>query len=124
MNKAMSAVPGRVTMCLAAVAVAAASVLGNAMPAVADTPPTLGVVIVGSGAVTSEPAGIACPGKCTATFAVGTSVALVPKSKIGSKFLRWGGSCTGSGACTVKMSSLTAVAAQLPGSCSLAGTCQ
>jgi len=82
------------------------------MPAVATTSPTLVVVVVGSGGVTSQPAGIACPGKCTATFPAGTSVALTPKPKSGSTFLRWGGSCTGAGGCKVKVSSLTAVAAQ------------
>jgi hypothetical protein len=102
----------RATRCLAGVAVAAASLLGAAMPAVAVTTPTLGVVVVGSGQVTSQPPGINCPGKCTATFAMGTSVALVPKPKNGSEFLGWGGSCTGTGACTVKMSSLAAVAAE------------
>jgi hypothetical protein len=82
------------------------------MPAVAATPPTLVVVILESGGVTSQPAGIACPGKCTATFAAGTSVLLTPEPKNGSTFLRWGGSCTGTGTCRVNVSSLTAVAAQ------------
>jgi trimeric autotransporter adhesin len=85
---------------------------GAAIPAVAATPPTLVVVIVGSGGVTSQPAGIACPGKCTATFAAATSVVLTPVPKNGSTFLRWGGSCTGADTCKVNVSSLTAVAAQ------------
>ena len=102
----------RATRCVAGVVVAAVSLLGVAMPAVAATLPTLAVVVLGSGAVTSQPAGIACPGKCTATFAAGTSVLLTPQSKNGSTFLRWGGSCTGTGACRVKVSALTAVAAQ------------
>jgi len=42
-------------------------------------------------------------------------VLLTPESKHGSTFLRWGGSCTGTGACTVKVSALTAVAAQFVG---------
>ena len=45
----------RATRCLGGVAVAAASMLGSAVPAVASTAPTLGVVIVGSGRVTSQP---------------------------------------------------------------------
>ena len=102
----------RATRCVAGVVVAAVSLLGVAMPAVAATLPTLAVVVLGSGAVISQPAGIACPGKCTATFAAGTSVLLTPQSKNGSTFLRWGGSCTGTGACRVKVSVLTAVAAQ------------
>jgi hypothetical protein len=98
--------------CVTGVAVAAVSMLAAAMPAAAATLPTLTVVVLGSGAVTSQPAGIACPGKCTATFAAGTSVLLTPQSKNGSTFLRWGGPCTGTGACRVKVSALTAVAAQ------------
>jgi hypothetical protein len=82
------------------------------MPAVAATQPMLTVVILGSGSVTSQPAGIVCPGKCTATFAAVTSVILTPESKNDSTFLRWGGSCTGSGACRVNVAALTAVAAQ------------
>jgi hypothetical protein len=102
----------RATRYVAGVVVATASLLGATMPAVAATSPTLGVVIVGSGRVTSQPSGIVCPGKCTATFAVGTSVVLTPQPKNGSTFLGWGGACTGTGVCKVSVSTLTAVAAQ------------
>jgi trimeric autotransporter adhesin len=78
----------------------------------ASVRPTLVVVILGRGSVGSKPAGISCPGKCTATFPAGTSVLLTPKSKSGSPFLRWGGSCVGTRACRVKVSALSAVAAQ------------
>ena len=105
----------RATRCFAGVGVTAALVFGAVMPAVAATPPTLGVVIVGSGRVTSQPTGIVCPGKCTATFVAGTRVVLTPKPENGSTFLRWGGACTGTAACTVTMTSLTAVAAQFVG---------
>ena len=73
--------------------------------------PTLVVVVVGKGRVTSNPAGISCPGKCSATFASGTRVLLTPTAKKGSRFLRWGGNCTGRGACRVKVTALSAVAA-------------
>ena len=66
--------------------------------------------------VTSAPAGISCPGKCAATFAAGSRVLLTPKSKGGSRFLRWGGDCTGAGACRVRVSALAAVAAEFVGS--------
>ena len=105
----------RARMCFAALAIAALALPGTALSAPPVTPPTLAVVILGTGGVASQPAGIACPGKCTATFAAGTSVLLTPASKHGSTFLRWGGSCTGTGACTVKVSALTAVAAQFVG---------
>jgi hypothetical protein len=101
----------RATRCFAGAVVAAASLLGVALPSAAAAP-TLVVVILGNGGVVSKPAGISCPGACTATFAAGTSVVLIATPKTGSTFLRWGGPCTGSGACTVKVSSLTAVAAQ------------
>jgi len=106
--------PGRrwATKYFAGVLVTAVSLLGIAMPAVAATPPTLTVVVLGSGTVMSQPAGITCPGTCIATFAAGTTVRLSAGSKNGSKFLGWGGSCTGTGACTVKVSTLTAVAAK------------
>ncbi len=101
--------------CFVGSVVTAASLLGVAMPAVAAASPTLTVVVLGSGVVSSQPAGIVCPGRCTATFAAGASVTLTPKPKGGSTFLRWGGSCAGSGACTVTVSALNAVAAQFVG---------
>ena len=78
--------------------------------------PTLAVVVVGGGRVTSAPAGISCPGKCSAAFAAGSRVLLTPKAKGGSRFLRWGGNCTGAGACRVRVSALAAVAAEFVGS--------
>ena len=78
--------------------------------------PTLAVVVVGGGRVTSAPAGISCPGKCAAAFAAGSRVLLTPTSKGGSRFLRWGGDCTGARACRVRVSGLAAVAAQFVGS--------
>ncbi|HTT91049.1 MAG TPA: hypothetical protein VMF65_15955, partial [Acidimicrobiales bacterium] len=102
----------RATNYFAGVVIAAVSVLGIAMPVVAATPATVTVVVLGNGTVTSKPPGISCPGTCTATFAAGTSVQFVPGSKNGSKFLGWGGSCAGAGACTARVSGLTAVAAR------------
>ena len=78
--------------------------------------PTLAVVVVGGGRVTSAPAGISCPGRCSAAFAAGSRVLLTPTSKRGSRFLRWGGDCAGAGACRVRVSGLAAVAAQFVGS--------
>jgi hypothetical protein len=73
---------------------------------------TVAVVVLGAGGVTSTPAGISCPGRCAATFPAGTRVRLVPRGRNGAAFQRWGGSCAGAGACTVKPSALAAVAAQ------------
>jgi hypothetical protein len=110
--RAPSAARRRVTRYIAGVVVAAGVLSGTAVPAVAATSPTLGVVVVGSGMVTSQPAGIDCPGKCIATFAAGTSVTLTGHRESGSTFLGWGGSCTGSAVCVLKVSALSAVAAQ------------
>ena len=49
----------------------------------------------GGGRVTSVPAGIDCPGTCTAAFATGTAVALTPAPAAGSRFARFGGACSG-----------------------------
>jgi|GEM_PF-2797139 len=102
---------------VAVAAVAAIGVLGGAGGAAigAAAKPTLAVAVVGGGSVRSKPAGIACPGKCLATFAAGSRVLLTQKARTGSRFLRWGGDCTGAGACRVKVSALAAVAAQFVG---------
>lgn len=105
----------RLWLCMSVAAVAAVAVTGASGGGTAAAKPTLAVVIVGSGRVTSKPAGISCPGKCSATFAAGSRVLLTPKAKTGSRFLRWGGNCTGAGACKVKVSALAAVAAQFVG---------
>ena len=58
----------------------------------------------GSGTVTSDPAGIACPGDCTEAYAQGTSVTLTPTVASGSIFRSWnGGGCSGTGNCVVTM---------------------
>jgi hypothetical protein len=55
----------------------------------------------GSGTVTSTPAGIACGGSCTATFADPTSVTLTAAPAAGSTFSGWSGACSGTGPCIV-----------------------
>ena len=64
---------------------------------------TLAVALNGSGSgrVTSAPGGLDCPGACTLTVKQGTAITLTPAADGGSTFLGWGGSCTGSGVCTV-----------------------
>jgi Divergent InlB B-repeat domain len=86
---------------------------GIAAPAAAAATERLAVAVVGLGTVTSSPAGISCPGRCTATFAGGTTVVLTETSHKGSKFVQWGGACAGAVTCRVKLtSSLVSVAAQ------------
>jgi hypothetical protein len=69
----------------------------------------------GSGTVTSSPAGINCGGTCAADFAPGTSVTLTATTGSGATFGGWGGSCTGTGACTVSMTSAKTVTATFNG---------
>ncbi|QOX78503.1 RHS repeat protein [Trichlorobacter lovleyi] len=58
----------------------------------------------GGGSVTSSPAGIACTsGTCTAEYANGTAVTLIPAADTSSAFTAWSGNCTGSSNCTVSM---------------------
>ena len=102
----------------AAGAIAATGALGSSGSVATGTAavkPTLAVVVIGGGRVASKPAGISCPGKCKATFKAGTRVVLTPTAKKGSRFLRWGGNCSGTRACRVKVSALSAVAAQFVG---------
>ncbi len=88
------------------------SFLVAAPPAIAATPSTLAVVVVGPGTVTSTPAGISCPAKCSASFSSGTTVTVTAKTANGSHLMRWGGACSGAGACIVNASGLDVVGAQ------------
>ncbi|GEM_PF-2345965 len=70
-------------------------------------------VAIGSGNVTSAPAGIVCSsGTCTAPFPLNTVVTLTPTPSAGWAFRRWAGDCTGSGACSVTMSQPHAIGAE------------
>jgi Bacterial Ig-like domain (group 3)/Divergent InlB B-repeat domain len=65
----------------------------------------------GSGTVASTPAGINCPGTCSANFASGTMVTLTAAPAAGSTFAGWSGACSGTGSCSVTMNSAQAVTA-------------
>ena len=71
----------------------------------------LTTTIVGSGSVSSSPAGIACPPTCTASYASGTVVALTPTPGAGYIFTGWSGACTGTGGCSVTMNAAEGVTA-------------
>jgi len=65
----------------------------------------------GTGTVTSTPAGISCPGTCSASFPANSQVALTA-TPIGSySFSGWSGSCTGTSACSVTMAANESVTA-------------
>ena len=102
----------RTRAALVAVTAGSLPLLVGAPPAVAATPSTLAVVVVGPGTVASTPAGISCPAKCSASFASGTTVTVSAKTAHGSHLLRWGGACSGTGACIVNASGLDVVGAQ------------
>jgi len=58
----------------------------------------------GGGSVTSDPGGIACTsGTCTASYASGTAVTLIPAPNGSSAFTAWSGACSGGSNCTVSM---------------------
>lgn len=60
----------------------------------------------GSGSVTSNPGGINCiSGTCSASFAAGSSVTLMPRANVDSIFAGWTGDCgsAGKGDCTASM---------------------
>lgn len=70
---------------------------------VVPTTSTLNVNVTGTGSVASSPAGISCPGTCTAEFNDASSVSLTPTPGAGFVFSSWSGACTGSAACNVTM---------------------
>jgi len=67
---------------------------------------------LGTGTVTSSPAGINCGATCSASYASGTAVTLTATPAAGSTFAGWSGACSGtSSTCTVSMSAASAVTA-------------
>ena len=65
----------------------------------------LSVTGVGTGSVTSDPAGLSCTSSCSADYPDGTSVTLTATPGYGQRFVGWSGSgCSGTGTCTVSMS--------------------
>jgi len=65
---------------------------------------TLSVAIDGRGTVTSTPAGISCPGTCSAAFDEGTTIALTETPAPGQAFVLWSSACSGGRDCTVALS--------------------
>jgi hypothetical protein len=78
-----------------------------------EVPRTLTVSVAGAGrgTVTSVPAGISCPGVCTAQFPLGSDVTLSAAPASGSLFVAWSGSCSGAPSCKTTLAGDSAVAA-------------
>jgi hypothetical protein len=74
---------------------------GDQTTTVPDAPPAappthdVTVAVDGTGTVTSDPPGIACPGTCKASFAPGTHVKLVVAAAEGWRFEKWNAPCSG-----------------------------
>lgn len=64
-----------------------------------------------SGTVVSEPAGISCPGTCTANFDQGQVVTLTARPGSSSRLEAWGGVCSGRDACSVTVDQARTVTA-------------
>ena len=70
----------------------------------------------GTGTVTSNPAGISCGTACSAGYNFGTSVTLTATPASGSTLASWsGGGCSGTGTCTVTMTTAHSVTASFCG---------
>jgi ELWxxDGT repeat protein len=71
----------------------------------------LNVTVNGSGDVTSNPAGITCPGDCSENYTDGTLVTLTADPDAGNNFQGWSGACTGTSTCQVTMNAARSVTA-------------
>jgi hypothetical protein len=65
----------------------------------------------GAGTVTSSPAGISCPGTCSAAYFYNTPVTLTVHPGGKSRFGGWTGDCAGTSTCVVSMTAAHAVTA-------------
>jgi hypothetical protein len=81
-------------------------------PGPASTKRKLTVTLVGPGRVRSAPAGIACPRRCSASFATGTHVVLRATPAKRARFTGWSGACRGTSTCHVHLTKVRSVRAR------------
>jgi len=72
---------------------------------------SLSVTLSGSGSVISSPSGVDCGSTCSANFDENTNVSLTQTPATGFVFINWSGACSGSGECSVTLSSDQSVTA-------------
>lgn len=80
------------------------------------TPPRsfarVALTIAGSGAVSSDPAGISCPQACSLELEVGTRITLRAAPVEQARFRAWGGACAGAApSCTLTVGGDTSISA-------------
>jgi phospholipase C len=74
-------------------------------------PMTVTMAGAGTGTVTSSPAGINCPGTCSASFPQNSQVTLSETPATSDAFSGWSGTCTGVATCTVTLTAANSVTA-------------
>jgi hypothetical protein len=77
----------------------------------ASSTPSLNVTLKGSGRVVSRDGALDCPGVCQAFYPDPTPITLTATPADGWQFAGWGGACTGTGDCTLTITSPTSVIA-------------
>ncbi len=71
----------------------------------------LTVAVSGTGTVTSDAPGVACPGSCDSDWDAGAVVTLSREAAVGQRFAGWSGACSGTADCSVTMDAAKTVTA-------------
>ena len=71
----------------------------------------LALMVSGPGSVDADVPGLECSASCSTTWNAGQRLVLTATPGAGAKLVRWGGACSGSGACSVTVAAGTAVSA-------------
>jgi len=107
-------VPSKHSFCLLFLALSTTLLLAGCR-GVVDGPTSYQLTVTappsGAGTIASSPAGISCPGTCTATFASGTVVMLTASPAGNYTFGGWSGACSGTNSCSLTMTAAESVTA-------------